>query len=145
MALPFKVGPANYTRGFRSVDGPRLQMCLFGGSIDRPRPQENLRIRVRRYPCPQSTHFWISHVTAELPSQTAASSTNALKRSHNNTDTIIIMKPQVKRVKRSYNNTDTIVIMKPQVKCVKRSYNNTDTIIIVKPPGRRMDELTGLM
>ena len=55
------------------------------------------------------------------------------------------MKPQVKRVKRSYNNTDTIVIMKPQVKCVKRSYNNTDTIIIVKPPGRRMDELTGLM
>jgi len=32
LALPLEVGPANNTRGFRSADGPRLQMCLFGGS-----------------------------------------------------------------------------------------------------------------
>jgi len=39
LALPFEVGPANNIRGFRSADGPRPQMCLFGGSADHPRPQ----------------------------------------------------------------------------------------------------------
>ena len=58
MALPFEVGPANNTRGFRSADGPRPQMCLFGGSADRPCLQKNLRIRVRGYPRPQSAHLW---------------------------------------------------------------------------------------
>jgi len=57
LAIPFEVGPANNTRGFTSADGPRPQMCLFGGSADRPRPQETLRIRVRGYPRPQSTHL----------------------------------------------------------------------------------------
>ena len=57
LALLFQVGPANDTRGFRSTDGLRLQMCLFGGSVDRPRLQENLWIQVRGYPRPQSTHL----------------------------------------------------------------------------------------
>ena len=55
LALPFEVGPADNTRGCRSADGPRPQICLFGGSTDRPRPQENLRIR--GYLRPQSAHL----------------------------------------------------------------------------------------
>jgi len=55
LAHRIEVGPANNTRGFRSADGPRPQMCLFGGSAGRPRPQENLRIRVRGYPRPHSS------------------------------------------------------------------------------------------
>jgi len=61
LALPFEVGCANKTGGFKSADGPRPQMRLFGGSADRLRPQENLRIRVRGYPRPQSAHVcWSS-------------------------------------------------------------------------------------
>jgi len=57
LALPFEVGPANNTRGFRSADGLRPQMCLFGRSADRPRLQENMRIWVRRYSRLQSAHL----------------------------------------------------------------------------------------
>jgi len=69
LALPFEVGPANNTRGFRSADGPHPQMCFFGGSADRPRPQENQRIWVRGYPRPQFAHlWWLALPTADISS-----------------------------------------------------------------------------
>ena len=56
LALPFQVGPANDTHGFRSADGPRPQIYLFGRSADRP--QENLRIRISGYPRPHTSDSW---------------------------------------------------------------------------------------
>jgi len=50
LALPFEVGPANNTRGFRSADGPHSQ--------------ENLRIRVRGYPRPHTS--WPSLISVLL-------------------------------------------------------------------------------
>ena len=57
LALPFEVGPEINTRGFRSADDPCPQMCLFDGSADSLRLQENLRIQVHGYPRPQSAHL----------------------------------------------------------------------------------------
>jgi len=53
LALPFKVGPANNTRGFRSTDGPHPHMCLFGRSADRPRPGPSAPTRKSADPGPR--------------------------------------------------------------------------------------------